>query len=118
MSKDDCPAVHSEVVDKQLSSKDRLIKLRQKEWSVGNGQCPVCRGVNEAWHGHPLYTDSGKIGHRTGCHLAADIKELGETPLYIGTYKSKKESETYWKIFIDLQDLDHPSLEGKSAYNC
>lgn len=118
MSKNDCPPVYPELVDKQLSCKDRLAQLRQKEWSIGNGQCPVCGGVNEAWHGHPLYTDPGKIGHRTKCHLAADIKQLGETPLYIGIYKSKKEFETYWKIFIDLQDFNQPSHVSESAYSC
>ncbi|PLX50870.1 MAG: hypothetical protein C0613_02230 [Desulfobulbaceae bacterium] len=95
------------------SAAARLAALRAKEWSIGSGQCPACRGVNDAWHGHPLYTDPGKIGHSSWCKLAAKIKELGGMPLYVGTYQTDIKYETYWKTFIDRQGLEHRLLGSR-----
>ncbi len=113
MIQDERTPENSEATKQPLSTDSMLKELREKEWSIGSGQCPICRGVNEAWHGHPLYTDPGKIGHSTWCQLAATIKELGETPLYVGTYKSDKKFETYWKTFIDLQGFEHRLLGSR-----
>jgi hypothetical protein len=101
------------ITEELLSSTSSLKELRDKEWSIGSGQCPVCRGVNEAWHGHPLYTDPGKIGHSTWCQLATELKEKGETPLYVGTYSSDKKFETYWKTYKDLQGFEHRLLGSR-----
>ncbi len=104
---------NSGVAEEPPSSQSSLEELRANEWSIGSGQCPVCRGVNEAWYGRPLYTDPGKIGHSSWCQLAAAIKELGETPLYAGAYRSKKKFETYWKTCIDQHGLEHRLLESR-----
>lgn len=108
---------NSRATEKQLPAKRQLQSLRAKEWIIGSGQCPICRGVNETWHGHPLYTDPGKIGHSSWCQLAAAIKELGEHPLYVGTYRSEIKFETYWKTFIDLYGFEHRLL-GSRRLNC
>ena len=99
--------------EKSLSPDSRLKELLAKEWSIGSGQCPVCRGVNEEWHGHPLFTDPGKIGHSTWCQLAESIQNLGGEALFVGTYKSQQKFETYWKTFIDLQGFEHRLLGSR-----
>ncbi len=102
-------------MEKTLSPEKKLKSLLEKEWSIGSGQCPVCRGVNEEWHGHPLFTDPGKIGHSTWCQLAESIQKLGGKALFVGTYKSKKQFETYWKTFIDLQGFEHRLLGSRQT---
>jgi len=69
--------------------------LKSKEWSMGNGKCPECCGVNEGWHGHPCYMDAKSIGHEKNCSLAKAINELGVNTLYLGEYKSDKQFEHY-----------------------
>lgn len=104
---------NSGVAETHLSPESTQKDLLEREWSLGSGQCPICRGVNVAWHGHPLYTDPGKIGHSTWCRLAAAIKDSGGSPLYVGTYRTEKKFETYWKTFTDLQGLEHRLLESR-----
>ena len=65
--------------------------LLSKEWSMGNGQCPECGGVPESWFPHPCHTTADTLGHKEDCCLAAGIKELGGSPLYLG--ESKLEGE-------------------------
>ncbi len=69
--------------------------FKDKEWSMGNGQCPDCHGVSESWHGHPLYKTSKEIGHKKGCKMAEMLTEMGQKPLMIGDYKSELEYESY-----------------------
>lgn len=69
--------------------------LKNKEWSMGNGQCHECCGAHEGWYGHPCYMESESIGHEKTCSLAKAIKELGGNPLYLGEYKSDKQFEHY-----------------------
>ena len=70
--------------------------LQDKEWSMGNGQCPECCGVPESWHGHLLYPTSENIGHKADCILAAAIKDVDGTPVMIGDYQSDVEYEAIW----------------------
>lgn len=69
--------------------------LREKEWSMGNGQCPECCGVPATWHGHPLHLTPETIGHKVGCELASAIRSAGGAPLMIGEFKSDVEFEPY-----------------------
>lgn len=69
--------------------------LLEKEWSMGNGQCPECCGVPASWHGHPLYLTTENIGHKKGCKLAAAIRSAGGKPLMVGQFKSDVEHESY-----------------------
>ena len=70
--------------------------LQDKEWSMGNGQCPECCGTPASWHGHLLYKTADTIGHEKDCTLAAAIKEVGGKPLMMGDYKSEVVYESYW----------------------
>jgi hypothetical protein len=70
--------------------------LQQKEWSMGNGQCPECCGVHAGWLGHLLYLTDENIGHKETCALAAAIKDVGGEPLMIGQMKSGRRFESYW----------------------
>lgn len=72
-----------------------LTYLQNKEWSMGNGQCPECYGVSEEWLGHPLYLTSEKLGHQKGCPLAAQLKASGGNPLMQGGCLLKQEFELY-----------------------
>lgn len=69
--------------------------LKNKEWSMGNGQCPECHGVSQEWLGHPLHLNSKNIGHKSDCLLANSLKELGDSPIFIGDYISKDEYENW-----------------------
>ena len=72
--------------------------LLDKEWSMGNGQCPECCGVHTGWLGHPLYLTSKNIGHKKECVLAASIKENKGDVIYKGEFKSSVE---YWNIISE-----------------
>jgi hypothetical protein len=71
-----------------------LAYLQNKEWSMGNGQCPECEGVHSGWYGHPLHKTAATIGHKPECLLATGIKELGGTPIFLGGYVSDVVYET------------------------
>jgi len=49
--------------------------LQDREWSMGNGQCPDCC---RAKPGIGWWTDT--VGHREGCPLAVALGELGAAP--------------------------------------
>jgi len=68
--------------------------LKEREWSMGNGQCPDCYGVHEGWYGES-YLDTKSIGHKKDCSLAASLLDLGGSPLFKGDYKSDKEYESF-----------------------
>jgi len=70
--------------------------LKEREWSMGNGQCPECCGVPESWHGHPCFLTTENIGHEHNCKLAEALKELGENPLMKGDFVSDVEFENYF----------------------
>lgn len=86
--------------------------LKDKEWSLGNGQCPECYGVPESWLGHPLYLNSKGIGHKDNCTIAKAMKDVGLKPLYIGKSKIKKEYETY------INDIGIYSTRSKTKNGC
>lgn len=69
--------------------------LTDKEWSMGNGQCPECHGVHAGWHGHPCHMTTDTIGHKEDCTLAAALTAMGQSPLMIGTFQSDIEFESY-----------------------
>jgi hypothetical protein len=69
--------------------------LLNKQWSMGNGQCPECCGVPENWLGHPCHLDSSNLGHKKNCPLAKALEDVGVKPLYVGQSKLKKKYENY-----------------------
>lgn len=70
-----------------------LKHLKEKEWSMGNGQCPECYGVPESWLGHINHLTFDTIGHKKDCVLVACLRELGEAPLIKGEFKGEAEYE-------------------------
>lgn len=74
--------------------------LRGTEWSMGNGQCPECHGVPASWHGHPRFLTANTIGHKADCPLAAALRDVGETPLMLGDFKSDIEYEVICDPFL------------------
>lgn len=90
--------------------------LRSVEWSMGNGQCPACRGVHPGWFGHPLYLTPGKIGHKLDCEIAAALLGSGETALRLGDFKSDKAYETcLTNGFLDTKVVGDPLRDGQLA---
>lgn len=75
--------------------KTTLKYLLDKEWSMGNGQCPECCGVSEKWLGHFNHLDSTKLGHEKDCVIADMLIEHGIKPLFIGKSKLKQKYEIY-----------------------
>lgn len=69
--------------------------LKNKEWSMGHGQCPECGGVPPSWHGHPCHMTPDTIGHDSKCTLAEALRDAGETPLMKGEYTSDLEFEHF-----------------------
>ena len=69
--------------------------LKEREWSMGNGQCPECCGCPADWLGHPLHLNGDDLGHDKDCKLALSLVELGETPLFKGDMKGVPEYEQY-----------------------
>ena len=57
--------------------------LRGLEWSMGNGQCPECHGVSEAWTGDFRYPEIENTGHKRDCVLAAAILDVGGKCRYV-----------------------------------
>lgn len=86
--------------------------LADKEWSMGNGQCPECYGVPASWHGHPCYMTTDTIGHKTDCSLAASLESLGQAPLMLGSYQSNAEFEHF------ITDGGFSSTRPKTADGC
>ena len=74
--------------------------LRKNEWSMGNGQCPICCGPKprRGW-----WTD--KVGHKKDCKLAECLNELGENVIWERKNHSKKVIEH--KRFIKKMVGDH-----------
>jgi len=58
--------------------------LLQREWSMGNGQCPDCCGVPEGWLGHPCHRRPESLGHQSDCPLALALHAEGYNPLFQG----------------------------------
>tara|TARA_R110002126_G_scaffold182843_3_gene331464 strand:- start:2353 stop:2646 length:294 start_codon:yes stop_codon:yes gene_type:complete len=62
---------------------DAAIKyLRDKEWSMGHGQCDDCCGLspNKYWH----LTCGDKQGHKLHCEFAKVLIDMGEKVFFIG----------------------------------
>ena len=67
--------------------------LTEQEWSMGNGQCPECCGIGVGFH---MQDHSSRIGHKKGCKLAKQLKEIGGKPMMIGDFDPGYEFESYW----------------------
>lgn len=54
--------------------------LRKQEWSMGNGQCPECKGHNPdgRWDGHPCAPKREMHGHEPDCLLYKALLSTGE----------------------------------------
>lgn len=69
--------------------KSYVTKLREKEWSMGHGQCPECCGL-----GPKLYLDGFAneiknpklIGHSKFCLLARVMRDRELNPIMLGKF--------------------------------
>jgi hypothetical protein len=43
------------------------MKKQYGEWSMGNGQCPICYGAGPTFFPHPLHLTAASIGHELDC---------------------------------------------------
>lgn len=89
-----------------------LKKLLKEEWSLGNGQCPICYGVPSSWHGHPLYKLAKDIGHAKKCSLAGLIEDAGGFALRKGDFNSTIEWET---CFVPMGGMNVFSTQIKGS---
>ena len=63
--------------------------LKDKEWSMGNGQCPECYGLHKGWvEGDNIYLFKN-VGHRENCGRANAIRELGGDVYFVGELDSE-----------------------------
>ncbi len=53
--------------------------LRNREWSLGNGQCPDCCGLDPK---PGLWDGRGTVGHTPKCKLANTLRELGSEVVF------------------------------------
>ena len=70
-------------------------RWKDKEWSMGNGQCPECQGLPPSWHGHPCALTSNKIGHKPDCLVALTIEAFGGAVIRLGDYRDPREFECF-----------------------
>lgn len=79
--------------------------LRNREWSMGNGQCPECHGSEPGkWAPHPCVKTKDEEGHQPKCSLAESLEELGEKVIYALLTKEMKEDwvkENMLKLYCD-----------------
>jgi hypothetical protein len=69
--------------------KSYVTRLREKEWSMGNGQCPECCGLSPKWYKGGFLNDvknPSKIGHEKFCLLARMMKDYGIRPVMLGNF--------------------------------
>lgn len=61
---------------RHLASKDRHKELIETEWSMGNGQCPICYGLGPSFERQERgeYGDPSKLGHKKDCLLSMALK--------------------------------------------
>ena len=59
-----------------------IINIRKKEWSMGNGQCPECCGLEAGFNGHLGSYNPFDCGHSKDCSIANSLTLLGEDVLY------------------------------------
>jgi hypothetical protein len=75
--------------------KSYLVRLKEKEWSMGNGQCPSCGGLAPGWYKKDGFSsdirDPKMIGHRKFCILARMLKDYGGTPIILGKFAPTTE---------------------------
>jgi len=69
--------------------------LRSKEWSMGNGQCPECNGLDPDHYGTGGWIRKSEFGHTTNCPLGLSLKEIGLEVLFQGEFNPKIEYENY-----------------------
>jgi len=82
--------------------------LRQREWSMGSGQCPDCCGMKTDFGcgTDNIWKDSPK-GHERECPLAIALTGLGESPLML-----PKKEEIARLIYLDGTWEDVPYSGG------
>ena len=52
-------------------------KLKEKEWSMGNGQCPTCGGMEPGFNSNLLSYNKFDCGHTDSCETAFIMENLG-----------------------------------------
>lgn len=82
--------------------------LRDKEWSMGHGQCPeCCGGQPDKWFPHPCYDSKDEEGHQPDCKLAKSLEDVGEKVSYaLITQKMKNDkNKEQWMDFVCMTVL-------------
>ncbi len=70
--------------------KSYVSRLREKEWSMGNGQCPACGGLGPGFYHKENPKFIGRtvsdIGHSKFCLFARMMKDYGMNPVMLGHF--------------------------------
>ena len=69
--------------------KSYVTKLREKEWSMGHGQCPECCGLGPSFYKDGFLNEIKNpvlIGHKRFCLLARMMKDYGIHPIILGNF--------------------------------
>ena len=92
----------------------------QTEWSMGNGQCPMCGGLG------PLFARQERpvnIGHVVGCPLGVAMQGSGQKVLWRGAFTPSEEQraalcehDRYWTILAVLMNDGVVSEEELAWY--
>lgn len=79
----------SKTYSKEETRIRELCLLEDKEWSMGNGQCHCCQGLDTGFYLQECdhsYSGENSIGHSKDCKDALRMVELGGEPIFLGCY--------------------------------
>lgn len=62
--------------------KELIVKIRAREWTMGNGQCHECCGTKDGFNGHSLSYNKFDMGHEKGCSIGEILEAFGEEVLW------------------------------------
>ena len=106
-------------------SKKTIKYLRDKEWTMGNGQCDDCCGTdpNMIWG---LGRDK-RSGHEKDCPAAKCLEELGEKVFYKGDKrdpdlqaefdKAQSEDDIHWKKMYEGSEMQKICEEHQKKWD-
>lgn len=66
--------------------------LREREWTMGNGQCEICHGLDTHWYETGQEWEASAIGHEKGCAVSLALQVLGESPIIKGEWEPGYEA--------------------------
>ncbi len=93
--------------------KELIKKIREDEWTMGNGQCGVCCGTKDGFNGHSNSYNEFEMGHKEGCYKGEMLEYLGEKVLW------QRKSEIDKRMCSKCgKDLEHPKNAPKFCEDC